>query len=416
MKKIYSLLLAGFLCPLFSLAQSNYKPGYVVNLKGDTLKGEIDYREWSKTPKTIIFKNNTGKTETFSAKSSGGFGIRGLEYYRSFVLHVSQDEVGISNAQSLSDTTTIIDTVYLRLLTTGPRVELYNYQDDIKNRFYMAEGNATPQELIFRSYYKPEESTSVQYNNRFHVQLQNIVQKYAINTTASDKLVENAEYNKRDLIKVAQFINNNKLQIGVSNQMGTRFFAGIAVDHNNLKFKGDNVFANQSGNYTFPEITAGVDLFLNKVTQALFFRLAVSYTADKYAFSASSPSSVYSITKVSTLSFKRNIISVNPQVGYNFYNTESLKAFVNLGISIRHSIYNDYKTIETYGNISTNTKDKDPEFNHFAIILPTVKAGVSIHKQIELFVGYLPSTGINAANGFTVKITTYQAGINYLFK
>jgi hypothetical protein len=416
MKKIYSLLLTGFLCPLCSLAQSNYKPGYVVSLKGDTLKGVIDYREWSKTPKTILFKNNSGKTETISPKNSEGFGINGLEYYRSFVVQVSQDEVGISNTKSLSDTTIRIDTVYLHLLTTGPRVELYNYQDDIKNRFYIAEGNTTPQELIFKSYYKPEESTAVQYNNRFRVQLQNLAQKYAVNNTTSDKLVENAEYNRKDLVKIAQIINNNKSQIGVSNQMGTRFFAGIAIDHNTLKFKGDNVFANQSSNYTFPEISVGVDLFLNKVTQTLFFRLALLYTADKYAFTASSPSSVTSITKVSTLSFKRNIISVNPQVGYNFYNTESLKAFVILGVSLRHSIYNDYKTIETYSNISTNTKDKDPEFNQFAIILPTIKAGVSINKQIELFAGYLPSTGINAANGFTAKITTYQAGINYLFK
>jgi hypothetical protein len=416
MKKIYSLLLAGFLCPLFSSAQSNYKPGYVVNLKGDTLKGEIDYREWSKMPKTITFKNNSGGTEKFTPKNSGGFGVTGVEYYRSFVVHVSQDEVGISNTQSLSDTTNIIDTVYLHLMTTGPRVTLYSYQDEIKNRFYLAEGNTTPQELVFKAYYRSEESSSIQYSNRFRIQLQNIIQKQAINTAASDKLVENAKYERRDLVKIVQLINNNKSQVGVPTQSGTRFFAGIAVDHNTFKFKGNTVFDGKSSNYTAPEISVGADFFLNKVTQTFFFRLALSYTIDKHEFYESGPSNIVTITRTSTLSFKQNILAITPQVVYNVYNTEKLKAFINLGIAIHNSSYNDYKTVETFGNISSNTKEKDPEFHKFWVTLPTVKAGVSINKQIELFVGYIPATIVNAPGSFSAKISTYQAGINYLFK
>jgi hypothetical protein len=45
MKFFYKVLLAVILLPAFSYAQSNYKPGYVVNLKGDTLRGFIDCRE-----------------------------------------------------------------------------------------------------------------------------------------------------------------------------------------------------------------------------------------------------------------------------------------------------------------------------------------------------------------------------------
>jgi len=43
---------------LSSLAQSNYKPGYVVDLRNDTLKGFIDYKEWENNPKTFTFKSN----------------------------------------------------------------------------------------------------------------------------------------------------------------------------------------------------------------------------------------------------------------------------------------------------------------------------------------------------------------------
>ena len=45
-----------FLLPLLSIAQANYKSGYVVTLKGDTLRGYINYKEWGRNPKDIDFK------------------------------------------------------------------------------------------------------------------------------------------------------------------------------------------------------------------------------------------------------------------------------------------------------------------------------------------------------------------------
>ncbi|MDB5026006.1 MAG: hypothetical protein JWP78_3761 [Mucilaginibacter sp.] len=47
MRKIFKTLLTVVLLPALSYAQSNYKPGYVITLKGDTLPGFIDYREWN---------------------------------------------------------------------------------------------------------------------------------------------------------------------------------------------------------------------------------------------------------------------------------------------------------------------------------------------------------------------------------
>jgi len=46
MKHLVKLLLIFILLPFISTAQTNYKPGYVVTLTGDTLHGFIDYKEW----------------------------------------------------------------------------------------------------------------------------------------------------------------------------------------------------------------------------------------------------------------------------------------------------------------------------------------------------------------------------------
>ena len=56
MKHFNKLLLSLFLLPFFSVAQSNYKPGYVVTSKGDTIHGFIDLQAWDSNPTAISFK------------------------------------------------------------------------------------------------------------------------------------------------------------------------------------------------------------------------------------------------------------------------------------------------------------------------------------------------------------------------
>jgi hypothetical protein len=90
MKYFYKLLFAAFLMPVISIAQSNYKPGYVVTLKGDTLTGLIDYREWNNNPKNIRFKNSHDNVPVnYSTGDSHAFAVTGREYFERFVLPVS---------------------------------------------------------------------------------------------------------------------------------------------------------------------------------------------------------------------------------------------------------------------------------------------------------------------------------------
>ena len=83
----YLYLFAFFLSvSLSSFAQSNYKPGYVVDLKNDTLKGFIDYQEWEINPKEFTFKSNLNQSEPqiFSIDNANAFGITGAEYFQKF--------------------------------------------------------------------------------------------------------------------------------------------------------------------------------------------------------------------------------------------------------------------------------------------------------------------------------------------
>ena len=55
------LVLFFLLFPFFTNAQSNYKPGYLVTIKGDTLHGLIDYRQWDNNPGAVAFKKEPGQ-------------------------------------------------------------------------------------------------------------------------------------------------------------------------------------------------------------------------------------------------------------------------------------------------------------------------------------------------------------------
>src|ERR1700744_1323148 len=106
MRHIYkTIVLALLILPFSSYAQSNYKPGYVVTLKGDTLHGFIDYHEWDRNPKNISFKKDkdAGTVEKFSASNTAAFSITGMEYYDRSVVSVSQDPVDFARLMPKTD-------------------------------------------------------------------------------------------------------------------------------------------------------------------------------------------------------------------------------------------------------------------------------------------------------------------------
>ena len=152
MKHFYQVLLAVMLLPLFSLAQSNYKPGYIVTLKGDTVRGFIDYKEWNLTPTFINFKTaiSDNKSRKFTPAEISFFNINGLEAYQRYTGPISMDvtdERRISNSRDTSFNTV---TVFFKVLQKGANLALYSYSDELKLRLFVVEGTDAPVELVYR--------------------------------------------------------------------------------------------------------------------------------------------------------------------------------------------------------------------------------------------------------------------------
>src|SRR6185437_5859689 len=193
MKYLDRCFLFVLLLPLSSFAQSNFKPGYVITLKGDTLRGFIDYKEWDKNPVKISFKNNSGdnRTEIFTTENARQFVVSGAECFKRFTVHVSQDQVELASVKQGADTSFITAKVFLRLLSAGKNISLFSYTDKIKTRYYILDGvEERPQELVYRVYYSAGNSTMLQTENRFRSQLEYLSSKHNVkNSTLESKLI-----------------------------------------------------------------------------------------------------------------------------------------------------------------------------------------------------------------------------------
>ncbi len=69
--------------------QANFVKSVVINNNGDSIYGNIDYRNWKNNPNTINFMNAANQKQTFDASSIRGFYIPTThETYKSFTVEL----------------------------------------------------------------------------------------------------------------------------------------------------------------------------------------------------------------------------------------------------------------------------------------------------------------------------------------
>jgi hypothetical protein len=424
MRYFYQTLLSFFfLLPFLSSAQTNYKPGYLITLTGDSIRGFIDYREWDSNPSSITYKKTliSGSPEEKSSQNTSAFGIDGLEYFQLFTLPLSQAQVDLNKLATHPDTTTKVEAVFLKLLAKGKYITLYKYTDNIKARFFISgPGQTQPAELIYNAYYNPDAASSVQYINRYRAQLQYAAQQYNTNSPQLGKQIANANYNEPDLIKIAQLINGST---GSSQQAGpkvsgSQWFAGLGVNNSELKLT--QTAGTSTGNGTvntayslFPTIRAGINFIPNVNTKRLLIRAEVSLTSNKYNITVYNTGSTQS---VSHLNFKQFTPAIIPQIQYNFYSTKALQVFASAGAAVNFSFYNQYQYITTYSSSFANyVQSNYPDLSKLWVSFP-LRAGVVLNNKIEISVCYIPSSSLTSNNvAVSANTTAYQAGITYIF-
>lgn len=147
MKKIcLPLLLFSLLNILHISAQKNFTDGGIIRLNGDTLRGQIDYREWDINPVNIQFRHPpTGETYTYGTASIAGFFVTAKnEIYQTATVYLNGEPSATSEIPTYSSVGEALrnykperHTVFLRVLARG-QMNFFEFED--KNRtHYLAQ-------------------------------------------------------------------------------------------------------------------------------------------------------------------------------------------------------------------------------------------------------------------------------------
>ncbi|MEO7215334.1 hypothetical protein [Mucilaginibacter sp.] len=410
-----------FLFPLLSLAQSNYKVGYAINLKGDTLKGYIDYKEWGKNPTSIHFKSALReKAKLLTAHDIKYFEIADRAAYELYTVGISINRMDIASPPSLKDTASSNGTVFLKILNTGKNVTLYSYADGIKKRFYVKEGSQdVPAELVYGIYQNPEDLNNFIERNTYRNQLSKLAIIYKPSDVKLMQLAQRAAYRGDELGEITNKVNGDNAS-KVSYTSGNpifRLFAGAALKSSTLKYPVKSLYYDASPSTSvFPKITAGVDLMVKPDIGNLILRLELGYTQSNYDI-VGKPDPLYNEADPITynLKLRENVISLTPQLVYNFYNTAALKVFADLGYSLNilSLSKNEVSKIRGGSPITTVTTPDNLIAKDYASF--QFKTGIVLNKRLEIYGAYYNSVDATRLADMATKLSSYQVGFNYFF-
>jgi len=423
MKLFYRFFSAACLLPFLSLAQSNYKPGYVVNLKGDTLRGFIDYREWSNNPNAISFKHQVSDASgtKYTPADISSFNINSIEAYQKYTGPISMDVVNTDHLTTGKDTSIKIADVFLRILQKGKNVALYSYTDDLKSRYFIGDGpDFFPKELVYRIY----EANDANGNGKtftdetYLKQLNTLAIKY---NTLNDDLahtLEKADYQKPQLMVIVSKINNiTKQEFNAKYDDGGNnyFYGGLGLAIATTTPSPGGTYQQAGGKpYTsiLPAVKFGINVFASPNSERLSFRFELSAALIKYT---STYDNAYTPHVNITYGYTNLAIAFSPQIIYNFYNGENLKVFAGGGIEISKYTYfsREYKNNKDGSQVPTSANP----FNQNNFSLPiVVKAGISISKKIDIYADYLLAGPVSDDYVFRLNTSSVQVGVNYRFK
>lgn len=145
-----ALVFSGILLFQIVHSQEKYLPGYVINLKGDTLSGFIDYRNWKINPGKINFKDRAeNKKFTFLPSDIIEFKVKD-EVYVSAIINIetsprSTAELNYDKAMHLQAEAAFLQTFY------KGKKSLYHYFNYGKDYFYIRQ-DTTFELLLYKKY------------------------------------------------------------------------------------------------------------------------------------------------------------------------------------------------------------------------------------------------------------------------
>ncbi len=407
--KYLKIILIGILFPLISTAQSNFQPGFVVTLKGDTIKGFINNEKWDSNPIKISFKDslNTNNVREFNKNNINYFCIDSLVCYKKYSSSISLNNIDIDNLGSESDTTYKVDTVFFKVLQYGKYVSLYSYTDKIKTRYYLGEyPDYSPKELIFRIYKNsgivPINRNVTQEGNTY---IENIYLKQLFAAAAKynsidgelTRLFNFGKYKDYSLEEIVTKINKHDIDKTHNSKINYFVGAGLNVSSisSNSNYTNDG---GQSYSSAFPYISSGINITPDSKTQKFELRFELQLSINNYDNRPSTES----------VNFNQLNMSFFPQIIYNLFSDPDFKIFLGIGVAVEH--HNFYNSFYQDGNNKAVN-----HFDGYSSEAYMFKFGIKTGKRISFYINKFEDTSITNFGNLVLGNSNTNIGMTYFF-
>ncbi|WP_167851956.1 outer membrane beta-barrel protein [Hymenobacter elongatus] len=121
-----------------AVAQVDFRPGYIIQPAGDTLRGEVDNRSAVRSATECWFRQGAGAVRSYSPTELLGYGLPGSKVYRSRLVAVPDSSALLPR------------TYFLDVLVAGATQLYYRRDSNGYEHFYVGTGPAAATELVYR--------------------------------------------------------------------------------------------------------------------------------------------------------------------------------------------------------------------------------------------------------------------------
>ena len=303
-------LLISFLVFFFSFAfcQDSY-----VTLDGNKVDGTIEgYREWSKNPASVIFKEASGTTVTLTSQNCKSFTAGSDAYVSYHGTRVSNSDnvvysQGAMDEQEMKDTVS----VFLRRVYQYQNYALYKLFDDKRINFYLAkDGNLKELE-----YY---ETIKDNVADPFNIYKSTLYKEF------SGKNVRNFQhklslltYKENSLISFLADVCSDQEHVTESsrNKYPTETLLGVGINENSGKVTDLYNRFSYSQSSIAPSFEIGLRLYNQRNFGKLFFQPTLTLMMLKNSFNGGN------------INVKGTLADVNLGVGYMFLKKEKVSIY-----------------------------------------------------------------------------------------
>lgn len=204
MKSIILFVISMVVSSAFLNAQIEFLPGHIVLSTGDTIKGDVGYKEWMYNPETIEFKTE-GKEIVYNITKLKSFTVDGRDTYRRFNVSYYLSPSELSDAKKEFGDKKETKVVWLRLIYQGV-TDLYELNTKQRMYFFIKGDEGFANELVYRVRL---------YNNNLYKDesYKMVLSPFAKDNPRATELLQQIDYGKRDLLSFFNSLQQQEVAV-----------------------------------------------------------------------------------------------------------------------------------------------------------------------------------------------------------